>query len=138
MRKPKREKAGSFSKNELEKLYRLYTQGIAAYGSLRNLVKTSSLPVSKLRHFLHSKPSYKKFLLATRKLKRMKALSKFQNEIWRVNLAHVDKLAKDNNGVKQIFVRQDLFDRTVYAKRMKTKDSKETVRPFLTLVAKKS
>ena len=54
-----------------------------------------------------------------------------------MDLAYVDKLAKDNNGVKYLLVRQDLFDRTVDAKRMKTKDSKETVRAFLTMIAKK-
>ena len=36
-------------------------------------------------------------------------------------LAYVDKLANDNNGVKYLLVRQGLFDRTVDAKRMKTK-----------------
>ena len=50
-----------------------------------------------------------------------------------MNLANVDKLAKDNNGVKYLRVRQDLFDRTVEAKGMKTKDSKETVPAFLTM-----
>ena len=54
-----------------------------------------------------------------------------------MNLAYVDKLAKDNNGVKCLLVRQDLFDRTVDAKGMKTKDSKETVRAFLTMITKK-
>ena len=51
-------------------------------------------------------------------------------------MAYVDKLAKDNNGVKYLLVRQDLFDRTVDAKGMKTKDSKGTVRAFLTLITK--
>ena len=51
-----------------------------------------------------------------------------------MDLLYVDKLAKDNNGVKYLLVRQDLFDRTVYAKGMKTKDSKETVRAFLTMI----
>ena len=41
-----------------------------------------------------------------------------------MDLAYVDKLAKDNNGVKYLLVRQVLFDRTVDAKVMKTKDSK--------------
>ena len=50
----------------------------------------------------------------------------------------VDKLAKDKNGVNCLLVRQDLFDRTVDAKRMKTKDSKETVRAFLTTITKKN
>ena len=43
-----------------------------------------------------------------------------------MDLAYVDKLAKDNNGVKYLLVHQDLFDRTVNAKGMKTRDSKET------------
>ena len=53
-----------------------------------------------------------------------------------MNLAYVDKLAKGNNGVKYLLVRQDLFDRTVDAKGMKTKDSKETVPAFLTMTKK--
>ena len=55
-----------------------------------------------------------------------------------MDLANVDKLAIDINGVKYLLVRQDLFDRTVDAKGMKTKDSKETVRAFLTMIAKKN
>ena len=55
-----------------------------------------------------------------------------------MDLAYVDKLAKYNNGVKYLLVRQDLFDRTVDAKGMKTKDSKETVRAFLTMITKKN
>ena len=90
-----------------------------------------------MRQFLQSKPSYTNFTLATRKFKRLKALSRFKNEIGGMDLAYVDKLAKDNNGVKYLLV-QDLFDRTVDAKGMKTKDSKETVRSFLTMITKKN
>ena len=53
-----------------------------------------------------------------------------------MDVAYVDTLAKDNNGVKYLLVRHDLFDRTVDAKGMKTKDSKETVRAFLTMITK--
>ena len=38
-----------------------------------------------------------------------------------MDLAYVDKLAKENSGVKYLLVRQDLFDRTVNAKGMKKK-----------------
>ena len=137
MPKLKREEAGSLSKSERQKLQRLYTQGGAAYGSVCNLVKASNLSVSKVRQFLHSKPSYTKFTHATRKLKRMKAFGRFKNENCCMDLANVVKLAKDNNGVKYFLVRQDLFDRTVDAKGMKTKFSKETVRAFLTMIKKK-
>ena len=68
----------------------------------------------------------------------MKAFARFKNEIRSMDLACVDKLVKDNNGVKYLLVRQDLFDRTVYAKGLKTKDSKETVRAFLTMITKKN
>ena len=56
----------------------------------------------------------------------MKAFARFINEILCMDLAYVGILAKDNNGVEYLLVRQDLFDRTVDAKGMKSKDSKET------------
>ena len=52
----------------------LYTQGSAAYGSVRNLAKSGRLPLSKVRQFFHSKASHTKFILAARKFKRMRLL----------------------------------------------------------------
>ena len=138
MPKLKTEEAGSLSKYERQKLQRLYTQGAAAYGSVRNLAKASRLPVSKVRQFLPSKDSYTKFTLAARKFKRMRAFARFRNEIWCMDLAYVDKLSKENNGVKYLLVRQDLFDRTVNAKGMKTKDSQETVKAFSSMITKRN
>ena len=54
-----------------------------------------------------------------------------------MHLACDYKLANDNNGVNYLLVRKDLSDRTVRAKGMKTKDSKETVCAFLTMNPKK-
>ena len=68
----------------------------------------------------------------------MKAFARFNNEIKCMDLAYVDELAKDINGAKYFSVRQDLFDTTVDAKGMKTKDSKEIVRAFLTMITKKN
>ena len=53
-----------------------------------------------------------------------------------MDLAYVDKLSKDNNGVKYLLNRQDLFDRTVDAKGMKPKDSKETVKTISKMITK--
>ena len=114
------------------------TQGGAAYGSLRNLVEASNLSVSNSRQFLLSKPSYTKFTFATQKIKQMKEFVRFENEIWCMDLAYVDELSKHKDGVKYLLVRQDLFDRTVDAKGMKTKDSKETLCGFLTMILKKN
>ena len=137
MPKLKIEEAGPLSKFEHQKLQRLYTQGAAAYGSVRNLAKANKLPVSKVRQFLHSKASFTKFNLAARKFKKMRAFARFRHEIWCMDLAHVDKLAKEKNGVKYLLVRQDLFDRTVNAGGMKTKESQETVEAFSFMIRKK-
>ena len=91
-----------------------------------------------MRQFLFLKASYTKFTLATRKFKRMRAFARFRNDIWCMDLAYVDKLAKEKNGVKYLLVRQDLFDRTVNAKRLKTKDSQETVKAFSAMITKRN
>ena len=122
MPKPKREEASSLSKWERHKLQSLCSQGAAAYGCVRNLWKAES---------------YTKFPLTTRKFKRMKAFARLKDEYWCMDLAVVDKLAKENNNVKFLLIRQDLFDRTVDSKGMKTKDSKETARSFSTMITKR-
>ena len=76
--------------------------------------------------------------MATRKFKRMRAFARFKNEIWCMDLAYVDKLAKENNGVIYLLVRQDLFDRTINAKGLKTKDSEETVKAFSSMSKKRN
>ena len=66
----------------------------------------------------------------------MRAFARFRNEIWCMDLAYVHKLAKENNGVKYLLVRQDLFDRTVNAKGMKTKEAQETVKASSSMITK--
>ena len=55
-----------------------------------------------------------------------------------MDLAYVEKLVKDNIGVKYPLVRQDLVDRTLDAKGMRTKDFKETTWAFLTMITEKN
>ena len=138
MPRVRKEGLGSLSKCEQQKWQRLYTQGFAAYGSVRILAKAAKLSPLKVRDILHSKTSYTRFTQATRKFNRMRAFARFKSEIGCMDLAYVDKLAKDNNGVKFLLVRQDLFDRTVDAKGLKTKDSKETVKTFSKMITKKN
>ena len=54
-----------------------------------------------------------------------------------MDLAYAHELAKENNGVKSLLARQDLFDRTVDEKRMKIKDSKKTVKTISKKITKK-
>ena len=55
-----------------------------------------------------------------------------------MDLAYVDKLAKEHIGVKYLIVRQDVLERTVNAKRMRTKHSKETVKAFSSMITKRN
>ena len=81
MPKPKREEAGSLSEYERHKLQRLKTQGGAAHGSVRILVKASNLPVSKVEHFLRSKICYAKITPAIRIFKKNENVCEIQK--WR-------------------------------------------------------
>ena len=74
--------------------------------------------------------------MAAGKFKRMRDFARFRNGNWCMDLAYVDKLAKENNGAKYLLVRQDLFDRTVNAKGMKTKGSQETAEAFSPMITK--
>ena len=67
----------------------------------------------------------------------MKALARFKNVIWNMDHAFVGKLATEFIGTKYLLVRQNLFDRTVYAKGMESKDSKETVEASATVITKR-
>ena len=51
----------------------------------------------------------------------MKSFARFKYEIWCMDLAYVDKLAKDNKSAKYLLVRQDLFNRTIDATGVKQK-----------------
>ena len=68
----------------------------------------------------------------------MTTFATFKDEFWWMDLEYVDKLAKDNSGVKYLLVRQDLFNRTVDTKEMKTKDWKEAVKAFSKMITKKN
>ena len=68
----------------------------------------------------------------------MTASARFRKENWCMDPAYVDKLPKENNGVKYLLVRKDLFDRTVNAKGMNTKYSQETVKAFSSMIAKRN
>ena len=54
-----------------------------------------------------------------------------------MDLAFVDKLARDKNGVEDLLVPQDMFDRTMDARGMKSKDSNETLKAFSKMITKR-
>ena len=67
---------------------------------------------------------------------RMIAFSRSKNEILCMDLAFVNKLAKNKKGVKYLLFRQEVFDSTIDAKGKRTKEPKETVHAFSTMNTK--
>ena len=100
--------------------------------------KLAGYQYQRLDSFYIQRILFKKFNLAARKFKRMRNFARFRNGIWCMDLAYVDKLAKENKGVKYLLVRQNLFDRTVNAKGIITKDSQETVKAFSSMITKRN
>ena len=76
---------------------------------MRNLSKASGLSKKKVEQFLQTKLSYTKFGPPIRRLRRLQAFSKYINEIWCMDVAFVDKLASQNNGVNFLLVAVDLM-----------------------------
>ena len=140
MPKQKIEELGSFSKFEKVRLNRLYSRGRAAYGSIQNLSKASGLSKKEVEKFLQTKTSYTKFGPPISSFRRLQAFSKYINEIWCMELAFVDKLASQNNGVKYLLVALflDIFSRFVRVQTMKTKYAKDTLQAFRKMISRKN
>ena len=84
-------------------LFRLWTanvwnKGGAAYCSVRNLVKTSNLPVSKVKLVPYSKSSCTKNTPTTFKFNRINSFENFINGNWCKDLAYLDKLPENKKG----------------------------------------
>ena len=128
--KPKGEQAGSLLKYDYQKLQWLYRHDATVNGSLPNLVRTSNRPVSKSRQPPHSRTSYTKKLWPRLSSGDWKLLLDSKFGSWCKDPAVVDNLGNKINCVNFRLVRQDLFNWTMNAKRMKTKDCSEAVPAF--------
>lgn len=118
-----------------KKLQRFYESGFSAYGSATNLAKASGLPLNLVKEFLHSKESYNLYHNATRKFKRQSVFAKHINDIWCMDLAFVEKLCNENNGIKYLLVCVDVFSRYIYVQPMKNKYATTTRDAFKKVIA---
>ena len=114
---------GSLSEAEWRLLNGLYTSttNFSGYGSVSNLIKASGLPKSKVLEYLKTSATYTKFKPVRRKFPRLKVVSYGIDEIWSGDLAFMDKLAKENDGVKYLFVCVDVLSRFTFVQSMKSK-----------------
>ena len=107
----KRRRTGSLSKNEKKLLELKYTKGPAAYGSVKNLQIITNLKPSKVKLVLEGKNAHTKHKKYRKKFPTLKVIAFDVNEIWSLDLAHVDKLAKENKDVKYLLVAVDCLSR---------------------------
>ena len=107
----KRRRTGSLSTNEKKLLELQYTKGPAAYGSVKNLQRVTNLKPSEVKLFLEGKNAHTKHKKYRKKFPTLKGIAYDINEIWSLDLAHVDKLAKENKDVKYLLVAVDCLSR---------------------------
>ena len=90
----------------------------------------SKLPRRKVEQFLQGKPAHTKYRQLQRKFPRLKVIAYDIDEIWSIDVAYVDKLAKYNNGVKYLLVAVDVLSRKLRVEPMRSKTAKETAKTF--------
>ena len=88
----------------MSKIELKYTKGSAKYGSIKNLQKSTKLKPSEVKLFLEGKNAHTKYKKYRKRFPTLKVIAYDINEIWSLDLAYVDKLAKENKDVKYLLV----------------------------------
>ena len=99
-KKELRRKTGDHSTNEKKLLELKYTNGPAAFGIVGNLQKRGNLKKGRMKLFLEAKNAHTKHNKYRIKIQTLKVIAYDLNEVWSLDLAYIDKLAKENKDVK--------------------------------------
>ena len=130
------EKTG-LSIDDVKKLDNLYLKGPASFGNAKRLQILSKLSMKKVKMYLETKPSFTKYRSRRLRFPRLKVIVNDLNEIWSVDLAFVDKLAKYNSGVKYLLIAVDCLSRYLRVEPLKTKYATETAEAFKKMIKHK-
>ena len=130
------EKTG-LSIDDVKKLDNLYLKGPASFGNAKRLQNLSKISMKKVKMYLETKPSFTKYRARRLRFPRLKVIVNDLNEIWSVDLAFVDKLAKYNSGVKYLLVAVDCLSRYLRLEPLKTKYATETAEAFKKMIKHK-
>ena len=93
--------------------------------------------MTKVKMYLETKPSFTKYRAQRLNFPRLKVIVNDLNEIWSLDLAHVDKLAKYNRDVKNLLVAVDCLSRYLRVEPLKTKNATETAKAFRNMIKHK-
>ena len=127
------EKTG-LSIDDVKKLDNLYLKGPASFGNAKRPQILSKLSMKKVKMYLETKPSFTKYRSRRLRFPRLKVIVNDLNEIWSVDLAFVDKLAKYNKGVKYLLFAVDCLSRYLRVEPLKTKYATETAEAFKKMI----
>ena len=136
----RRKEKNGLTIKDVKLLDRLYSKGRSSFGSSKRLKDFSKLPMIKVKTYLETKPSFTKYRAQRLNFPRLKVIVNDLNEIWSLDLAHVDKLAKYNRDVKFLLVAVDCLSRylRIYVlNRWKQKNSTETAKAFRNMIKHK-
>ena len=114
----------------MKKLDNLYLKGPASFGNAKRLQILSKLSIKKVKMYLETEPCFTKYRSRRLRFPRLKVIVNDLNEIWSVDLAFVDKLAKYNSGVKYLLIAVDCLSRYLRVEPLKTKYATETAEAF--------
>ena len=137
-RRRRKQNNGKITKIEEKLLKTKYSdKGSALFSSVNNLIKASNLSRKKVKHFLHTEPSYTKYRSVIRKTPRLKVIVYDIDEIWSLDLAFVDKLAQYNHDVKYLLVAVDCMSRYLRVQPLKSKHATTTAEAFKLMITTK-
>ena len=112
-------------------LKKSYTdKGPALFGSVKTLKATTVIPTQKIKHFFYTEQAYTKYRTVCRKIPRLKVIVYDINKIWSIDLAYVDKLAKNNKDIKYLLVAVDCMSRYLRVQPLKSKYATTTAEAF--------
>ena len=131
-------KSGLVLSSERKTLEQLYLRGPASFWKLKAITKnTAKMSLAKVNSYLDTKPSFTKYRSYRMQFPRLKVIVKDINEIWSLDLAYVDNLAKYNRDVKYLLVAVDCLSRYLRVEPMKTKYATEAANAFKKMIKHK-
>ena len=133
----RRKEKNGLTIKDVKLLDRLYSKGPASFGSSKRLKDFSKRPMTKVKMYLETKPSFTKYRAQRLNFPRLKVIVNDLNEIWSLDLAHVDKLAKYNRDVKYLLLAVDCLSRYLRVEPLKTKNATETAKAFRNMIKHK-
>lgn len=97
-------------------------------------MQSSGLSRRKVKEYLHSSSTYTRYRTAAEKFPRLKTKTLGINHIWSLDIAYMDKLAKQNNGMKYLLIAVDILSRFTRVAPMRGKTAPHTKKAFETML----